>query len=132
VRSRSYESAEAEKSNRRRGQRYCGRARRDRYRDERLCHLARRLLFANRGGSYKQRRWRCATNTRRTAERTATVAAVAAGKLTRAGLLPPLRRHNTMEHALMSVTYTTCACTGVASESPRIDCDGVVAASRLR
>jgi len=41
-------------------------------------HLARGLLFANRGGSYKQRRWRCATKTRRTADRTAAAAAAAA------------------------------------------------------
>lgn len=61
----------------------------------------------------KQRRWRCATKTRRTAERTA----AAAGKLTRVD-----RRHNTTEHALMSVYV--CVHRYDASEPARIDRGG--------
>lgn len=65
------------------------------------------------------------------AERTAAAAAVAAGKLTRTGSLPPLPSQYDGTR-VNECTYTTCACTGVAPESVRIDCGGVVAASRLR
>jgi len=91
-------------------------------------HLARRLLFADRGGAAaKQRRWRCATKTRRTAERTA-----AAGKLTDAGwgLLPPPPSKYDGTRALMSVYV--CVCADGASEPARIDRDAVVVFGNYR